>query len=272
MFGMFHGSPFNQPLDLWDVSSVSNMSPMFEGDASNNFDQPLGSWDVSSVTDMSSMFLFSSFDQPIDNWDVSSVNSMVKMFSQSPFNQPIGSWDVSSVTDMFNMFDNATSFNQDIGSWDVSSVTDMTNMFNAANLSTSNYDALLISWSNNVNLQSNVEFGVGSSTYCNGERSRSLLTNSFGWNITDGGFDCSSLGIEDANILSFSFYPNPTHNVINIVSDKSNIDVLIFDVTGKQVLHEKETNRIGVSSLSNGIYFIQLSDGTNTSVKKIIKI
>ena len=41
---------FNQPLDSWDVSSVTDMCGMFY--KATNFDQPLNSWDVSSVTNM----------------------------------------------------------------------------------------------------------------------------------------------------------------------------------------------------------------------------
>ena len=40
---------FNHPLTGWDVSSVKDMSSMFEGAVS--FNQPLA-WDVSSVKDM----------------------------------------------------------------------------------------------------------------------------------------------------------------------------------------------------------------------------
>ena len=39
---------FNQPLDKWDVSKVTNMSVMFYG--ATSFNQPLDNWDVSKVT------------------------------------------------------------------------------------------------------------------------------------------------------------------------------------------------------------------------------
>ena len=52
MNGMFEeASNFNQPLNDWDVSSVTNMSCMFYG--ASSFNQPLNDWDVSSVTNMS---------------------------------------------------------------------------------------------------------------------------------------------------------------------------------------------------------------------------
>ena len=50
---MFNGSGFNQPIEGWDVSSVTNMSSMFY---TSSFNQPIGDWNVSSVTNMSGMF------------------------------------------------------------------------------------------------------------------------------------------------------------------------------------------------------------------------
>jgi len=63
-------------------------------------------WDVSSVTDMSRMFEeASSFNQPLKNWDVSNVTNMAGMFSgASSFNQPLNNWGVSNVTNMSYMF------------------------------------------------------------------------------------------------------------------------------------------------------------------------
>ena len=65
---MFYGcSSFNQPLNNWDVSKVTNMSEMFYGCSS--FNQPLNNWDVSKVTNMSEMFYgCSSFNQDLGMW------------------------------------------------------------------------------------------------------------------------------------------------------------------------------------------------------------
>ena len=128
---MFETAQFNQPIGNWDVSSVTNMFLMFA--SSSAFNQPIGDWDVSSVTNMRYMFSSSAFNQPIGDWDVSSVTNMDFMFFfNSAFNQPIGDWDVSNVTSMGIMFASNSAFNQDIGNWDVSSVTDMSNMFAGA--------------------------------------------------------------------------------------------------------------------------------------------
>lgn len=131
MRGMFSGSIFNKDIAKWNVRNVTNMSEMF---LLSQFNQPLIDWNVGNVTDMSKMFLFSQFNQPIGNWDVSKVTDMSEMFAgnflnnRNKFNQPIGNWNVSNVTNMKQMF-GASSFSQSIENWDVSKVTDMSGMF-----------------------------------------------------------------------------------------------------------------------------------------------
>ena len=139
----FSQTNFNKSLDNWDTSNVTNMYGMFFG--SEYFNQDLNSWDTSSVTDMSAMFFAAdSFNGEIGNWDTSSVTDMHYMFNEAiNFNNPIDNWDTSSVTNMFSMFYRATSFNQSINSWDTSSVTDMHYMFGGAtnfNQSINNWD------------------------------------------------------------------------------------------------------------------------------------
>ena len=59
----FDAEYFNQPLNKWNVSNVTNMRYLFNNAWS--FNQPLNKWNVSKVTDMNSMFNdASSFNQP----------------------------------------------------------------------------------------------------------------------------------------------------------------------------------------------------------------
>ena len=238
MSNMFSGAiAFNQPIGSWNVSKVTNMSGMFGGnDIGIAFNQPIGLWNVSKVTNMSNMFSFArSFNQPIGAWNVSSVKNMGQMFQNATsFNQPIDSWNVSQVTDMFNMFAHSSSFNQsleswnvsnvinmswmfgsqlkdtpfnqDIGSWNISNVANMSGMFYGAKLSTANYDATLIGWSTraaNGGVKQGVSFDGGSSNYCNGLDARNYLINTFGWQITDGGANCTSYYQQDAFITTW---------------------------------------------------------------------
>ena len=101
---------FNQPLNNWNVSNVTNMESMFEN--ASSFNQPLNNWNVSNVRNMNRMFFgASSFNQPLNKWDVSKVEDMGAMFCGAiSFNQPLNNWDVR--TRMCDMFSGATSFNQ----------------------------------------------------------------------------------------------------------------------------------------------------------------
>jgi len=144
MYRIFRDSSFNQDISDWDVSNVTSMRAMFYN---TPFNQDIGGWDVGNVTDMGFMFYYSSFDQDIGGWDVSKVTSMRRMFYNTPFNQDIGSWDVGNVTDMHRMFSD-TPFNQDISNWDFSNVTNAGLFLSGSQLSTANYDALLIALAN----------------------------------------------------------------------------------------------------------------------------
>jgi surface protein len=128
MGDMFPLTPFNQPINSWDVSSVTKMDYMFY--QSTSFNQPLSGWNVSNVTDMNYMFSLSPFNQYINSWDVSNVTTMEGMFFfNTIFNQNLNSWDVSSVTNMDYMFWFDYAFDGNITSWDTSNVTTMRLMF-----------------------------------------------------------------------------------------------------------------------------------------------
>ncbi len=195
MSSMFsRADSFNQDISGWDVSTVTNMSGMFF--RADSFNQDLGQWDVSSVTSMRGMFgNAESFNGDIGSWDVSSVTNMRRMFSgATSFNGDISSWNVSNVTDMSFMFEGATSFDRDIGSWDVSSVDDsgrgsLEGFLSDAELSLSNYDALLLGWSQ-LDLNSGLTFDGGQSEYTGAAAdARQSIIEEAGWTINDGGLN-----------------------------------------------------------------------------------
>ncbi len=174
--------------DAPDMSNVSSIERMFSGASTVNFN-PIG-WDLSNVTNMRRAFeSASSFNGDITGWDTSSVVNMSQAFKgASSFDQEIGNWNTSQVTNMFSMFFDAVSFDQDISNWDVGNVGNMSDMFLNVTLSTINYDALLIGWSELSGLQSNVTFNAGNSIYCTGITARNVLASTpNNWNIIDGG-------------------------------------------------------------------------------------
>jgi len=133
--------------DVLDTVGVTSMSRMFQG--CNSYNAAVN-FDTSSVTTMFNMFrVANTFNQPI-NFNTSSVITMAQMFQQaSNFNQPLN-FNTSSVISISNMFVSATNFNQNISTWDINQVTSFENLMVGVTLSTANYDALLISWANQL--------------------------------------------------------------------------------------------------------------------------
>jgi hypothetical protein len=82
-----------------------------------------------------------------------------------------------------------------------------------------------------------------------------------------------TLSVEDQIASKFKVYPNPASKFININSRNINISsVNVFNVLGTKVLERKELNdnKLDISSLSNGIYFLKISADNTTVTKKFI--
>jgi surface protein len=108
-------------------NSITNLSYAFW--QCNNFNQNINAWNTSNVTNMRDMFSVrgtipvASYNQPLNNWDTSNVTDMQNMFrEQADFNQPLNNWDTSLVTNMTNMFSGASDYDQDISTWCVENI------------------------------------------------------------------------------------------------------------------------------------------------------
>lgn len=85
----------------------------------------------------------------------------------------------------------------------------------------------------------------------------------------------SESGIAMQEPLTTKVYPNPAHNVINIelpeLIDRATIS--IFDAAGREVMRQESNekmNRIPVSNLMRGFYFVRVQSSQKTAVQKII--
>jgi surface protein len=241
----YQASNFNQPLNSWDVSQVTDMSQMFylasvfnqslnSWNTTNlkttyimfafatNFNGNISNWDTHNVTTMAYMFdVASNFNGDISLWNTSKVTSMANMFALDiAFNQSIGNWDTSQVTSMTYMFYNST-FDQNISKWNVTKVTDMSFMFNGAKLSTINYNALLFGWSSEI-VKNNVPFDAGNSIYSNcsgidGITSHNILTGTYNWTIIDGGsIACNTCTYSGSGVWIIQVSDNCTINTQTI--------------------------------------------------------
>jgi len=80
------------------------------------------------------------------------------------------------------------------------------------------------------------------------------------------------LSINDNNMNEIKIYPNPTKGLLNVLTNGSNIEeIAIINLQGMVLKNVHFKNEIDVSSLSIGIYFIQLSVEGKTITKKFIK-
>jgi len=88
-------------------------------------------------------------------------------------------------------------------------------------------------------------------------------------NIVEGAF----LDIADYRLDTKLIYPNPTTDYINIPDvNLNNASVLIFDLNGKKIHNYAiENNRINVTKLASGTYFLNIQEGDKLFKQKFIK-
>jgi hypothetical protein len=107
------------------------------------------------------------------------------------------------------------------------------------------------------------------------------------YNVTHQVVNCGQTFVDAINInhlpigvkenkaeIVFQVSPNPSNSFINIISNISFQELNIYSLSGKLVLNEfGNSNRVNISNLSSGIYFIELKSKSNISLKqKLIKI
>jgi surface protein len=197
-------SPTGSAYTAWDMSGVTSLGQMLRA---SKFNQSIDKWQFNSSLTSFNQFMrgASDFNQPINTqtvtvgpntytaWDVSNITGFDSMFyGCADFNQPLNNWNTGSATNMSNMFFQCGSFDQSLAAWDISNVSSFGTQFGyLLNLSTSNYDATLVSW-NNQNVQTltqNVDFG-DSVPSCDNAASngafaaRANLMTSNKWNVS----------------------------------------------------------------------------------------
>jgi len=93
----------------------------------------------------------------------------------------------------------------------------------------------------------------------------------------DGKFTYSKV-ISVANCLAgsneLSVYPVPANRIINLsfTGDKSKVgSIVLYDIAGKKVFAASQfQSRIDLSGTQDGIYYLHLNAGSNTTIKKIV--
>lgn len=86
-------------------------------------------------------------------------------------------------------------------------------------------------------------------------------------------FDTASLSTKDILASKVKLFPNPAKDYITILSKNIQISsVEMYSVLGERVLSQNTltNNRLNVSGLSNGIYFMKINADGSTATKKVV--
>ena len=79
-------------------------------------------------------------------------------------------------------------------------------------------------------------------------------------------------GVEDFSVNSIKMYPNPAKGFVNFSSASDlALDVAVYDLLGKEVLRANAVqSQLNISSLNPGMYFVNMTQGTKVSTKKLL--
>ena len=81
-------------------------------------------------------------------------------------------------------------------------------------------------------------------------------------------------GLAESQELMASVMPNPTNGKITVSTNLSIGNVAVFDIVGKQVMTDKIVDGMAefdLSELTQGVYFVKISDESSVKTVKIVK-
>ena len=101
---------------------------------------------------------------------------------------------------------------------------------------------------------------------------KGIFDNRFTLQFTRDG----ALGLNDSNLDSVTLYPNPTENMITIVSPQAIVtSALVYDIRGRKVsevdFRNRATYQIDLTKLESALYFVEISTENGTVTKRILK-
>ncbi len=82
----------------------------------------------------------------------------------------------------------------------------------------------------------------------------------------------ASAGLDDNVFNAVKMFPNPAKDTVQFsVNSNENLDIEIFDMLGKSVLRVNAVqNEVNIADLNSGLYFVQMTLGTQQATKKLI--
>lgn len=94
---------------------------------------------------------------------------------------------------------------------------------------------------------------------------------------TEKGAGCTPLSVAEVSLAqTINLYPNPANKDFEVVNDQQlPLSVVIYDANGKAVTSAFSSTSAqqmySLTSLSKGVYFVEITSGNQRTVKKLIK-
>ncbi len=147
---------------------------------------------------------------------------------------------------------------------------------------------------NNVNLTWNAPEGATSYLiYRNGEEVGNQTSTTFADIVNDGVYTYSvvatdgngrysapeyvsvsigTVGVEESTLESVSIYPNPVNSMLTIDGGSAEYSYALYNGMGQIVANGKTqgVERVNISDLAKGVYFLRLTTGTQVRVEKVV--
>jgi hypothetical protein len=80
----------------------------------------------------------------------------------------------------------------------------------------------------------------------------------------------SSSNIEIAQNAAISIYPNPAISQINIITDQNITEIIVYSITGQEMLKLGNTKTVDVSGLAAGNYSLKIVTESGVAVERVV--
>jgi hypothetical protein len=85
------------------------------------------------------------------------------------------------------------------------------------------------------------------------------------------GDEGSGIDVSEIENSNFKVYPNPTKGILYLEGLEKISNVNLYDILGNKVEIKISKDKIYLSKLSSGVYFLNYTNGDFKMIKKIIK-